>query len=300
MMYLSSRHHRFLNKHERKLLEVTSKDVKGGVYSLVDFNGKILAGINNAVCLFDLKGDMELQLECCCYNTILALYLKSKGDFVLVGDLMRSVTVLLYKSDQQSLEEIARDHNSRWMSAIEILDDDSFLGAENSYNLFTCQKDSAATTDDEHLHLQDSGYFHIGEFVNVFRHGSLVMENLGELVAPAQNPVLFGCVSGLIGLVATLPQSFFLLLADLQKRLTKVIKSVGNIEHSLWRSFANETSFYPSQGFVDGDLIEMFLDLPRSVMEQVISGLQIEEGGMKKEASIEDIVKIVEDLTRIH
>ena len=60
------------------------------------------------------------------------------------------------------------------------------------------------------------------------------MENLGELVAPAQNPVLFGCVSGLIGLVATLPQSFFLLLADLQKRLTKVIKSVGNIEHSLY------------------------------------------------------------------
>ena len=30
-------------------MEVVSKDVKGGVYSLVDFNGKILAGINNAV-----------------------------------------------------------------------------------------------------------------------------------------------------------------------------------------------------------------------------------------------------------
>ena len=27
------------------------------------------------------------------------------------------------------------------MSGIEILDDDTFLGAENSFNLFTCQKD---------------------------------------------------------------------------------------------------------------------------------------------------------------
>ena len=27
------------------------------------------------------------------------------------------------------------------MTAIEILDDDNFLGAENSFNLFTCQKD---------------------------------------------------------------------------------------------------------------------------------------------------------------
>ena len=36
------------------------------------------------VCVFDLKDDMELQMECSYYNTILALYLKCKGDFVLV------------------------------------------------------------------------------------------------------------------------------------------------------------------------------------------------------------------------
>jgi DNA damage-binding protein 1 len=159
--------------NDGKLTETVSKEVKGGVYSVVDFSGKILAGINNAVCVFDLKDDMELQMECSYYNTILALYLKSKGDFVLVGDLMRSLTILLYKPDQHALEEIARDYNSRWMSAVEILDDDSFLGAENSYNLFTCQKDSAATTDDDRQHLQDSGYLHIGEFVNVFCHGKI-------------------------------------------------------------------------------------------------------------------------------
>ena len=62
------------------------------------------------------------------------------------------------------------------MSAIEILDDDTFIGAENSYNLFTCQKDSAAATDEERQHLQEIGLFHLGEFVNVFRHGSLVMQ----------------------------------------------------------------------------------------------------------------------------
>ena len=96
------------------------------------------------------------------------------------------------------------------MSAIEILDDDTFLGAENSFNLFTCQKDrydvfpreieneflnkfwqhtfkrnnrhkktygfclfsfSAATTDEERQRLQEVGLYHLGEFVNVFRHG---------------------------------------------------------------------------------------------------------------------------------
>ena len=57
------------------------------------------------------------------------------------------------------------------MSAVEVVDDDTFLGAENSFNLFTCQKDSAATTDEERLHLQEVGLYHLGEFVNVFRHG---------------------------------------------------------------------------------------------------------------------------------
>jgi len=70
--------------------------------------------------------------------------------------------------------QIARDFTPNWMSAVEIVDDDTFLGAENSFNLFTCQKDSAATTDEERLHLQEVGLYHLGEFVNVFRHGSFV------------------------------------------------------------------------------------------------------------------------------
>ena len=62
------------------------------------------------------------------------------------------------------------------MSSIEIVDDDTFLGAENSFNLFTCQKDSAATTDEERLHLQEVGMYHLGEFVNCFRHGAFISE----------------------------------------------------------------------------------------------------------------------------
>ena len=37
--------------------------------------------------------------------------------------------------------QIAKDSNPNWMTAVEILDDDNFLGSENSFNLFTCQKD---------------------------------------------------------------------------------------------------------------------------------------------------------------
>lgn len=58
---------------------------------------------------------------------------------------------------------------------------------------------SAATTDEERQHLQEVGLSHLGEFVNVFCHGSLVMQNLGETSTPTQGSVLFGTVNGMIG-----------------------------------------------------------------------------------------------------
>uniref|UniRef100_A0AAY4BHT8 Damage-specific DNA-binding protein 1 n=1 Tax=Denticeps clupeoides TaxID=299321 RepID=A0AAY4BHT8_9TELE len=279
-----------------KLQTVAEKEVKGAVYSMVEFNGKLLASINSTVRLYEWTAEKELRTECNHYNNIMALYLKTKGDFILVGDLMRSVLLLAYKPMEGNFEEIARDFNPNWMSAVEILDDDNFLGAENAFNLFVCQKDSAATTDEERQHLQEVGVFHLGEFVNVFSHGSLVLQNLGESSTPTQGSVLFGTVNGMIGLVTSLSESWYSLLLDLQNRLNKVIKSVGKIE-----SFHTERKNEQATGFIDGDLIESFLDLGRAKMQEVVSGLQIDDGsGMKREATVDEVIKIVEELTRIH
>ncbi|XP_010175924.1 LOW QUALITY PROTEIN: DNA damage-binding protein 1, partial [Antrostomus carolinensis] len=284
-----------------KLQSLAEKEVKGAVYSMVEFNGKLLASINSTVRLYEWTAEKELRTECNHYNNIMALYLKTKGDFILVGDLMRSVLLLAYKPMEGNFEEIARDFNPNWMSAVEILDDDNFLGAENAFNLFVCQKDSAATTDEERQHLQEVGLSHLGEFVNVFCHGSLVMQNLGETSTPTQGSVLFGTVNGMIGLVTSLSESWYNLLLDMQNRLNKVIKSVGKIEHSFWRSFHTERKTEPATGFIDGDLIESFLDISRPKMQEVVANLQIDDGsGMKREATVDDLIKIVEELTRIH
>ena len=48
----------------------------------------------------------ELRLECSHFNNVVALYLKTKGDFVLVGDLMRSVTALQYKAMEGNFDEV--------------------------------------------------------------------------------------------------------------------------------------------------------------------------------------------------
>lgn len=44
--------------------------------------------------------------------------------------------------------------------------------------------------------------------------------------------------------------------------MLKVVKGVGGLDHGAWRSFVNtHTQPTPACGFVDGDLVEQFLDL---------------------------------------
>jgi DNA damage-binding protein 1 len=150
---------------QQKLHTIAEKEIKGAPYQLAglflmswacllwtctnishcfstEFHaGRLLAAVNSTVRLFEFTRERELHNECNYYNTIMALYLKTKGDFVLVGDLMRSISLLNYKPIEGTLEEISKDFNPNWVTAIEILDDDHFLGAENSFNLFVCAKD---------------------------------------------------------------------------------------------------------------------------------------------------------------
>ena len=67
---------------------------------------------------------------------------------------MKSMNLLVYKPEEGSLEVRAQDYGAAFMTAVEILDDDTFLGAENSYNLFTVRKNSDAASDEDRRRLQ--------------------------------------------------------------------------------------------------------------------------------------------------
>merc|ERR1719445_1637641 len=286
-----------------KLSQVAEKEIKGAAYTLLSFNGKLLSSINSTVRLWEWTQEKVLNLECSHFNNIISLYMKTRGDFILVGDLVRSMTLLQYKTMEGSFEEIARDYSPNWMTGVEIIDDDTFIGGENNSNLFVCQRDSAANNEEERAQMSEVGRIHIGDHLNVFRHGSLVMQNLGDSSIPHTGSILFGSVGGAIGLVTQLPQEFYEFLQELQTRLSKVIKSIGRIDHSNWRSFSSDKKDEACEGFIDGDLIESFLDLDRTTMSEVVSGLQRLDpsgSGGRVAASVDDTIKIVEDLTRIH
>ncbi|GBG61192.1 hypothetical protein CBR_g19725 [Chara braunii] len=279
---------------DQKLQLVTEKETKGAVYNLNAFNGKLLAGINQKVQLYKWvqreDGTRELVSECGHHGHIIALYVKTRGDFIVVGDLMKSISLLIYKPEEGDIEERAHDYNANWMTAVEILDDDIYLGAENSFNLFTVRKNSDAASDEERGRLELVGDYHLGEFVNPIRHGSLVMR-LPDSEASQIPTVIFGTVNGVIGVIASLQQEQFAFLHKLQKCLTKVIKGVGGFSHDQWRSFCNERRTTDAKNFLDGDLIEAFLDLKRHRMDEVSRMMDV---------PVEELCKRVEEMTRLH
>lgn len=63
--------------------------------------------------------------------------------------------------------------------------------------------------------MQTIGEYHLGEFVNRFSHGSLVMQTADAESARIPT-VLFGTINGVIGVVASLPPDMYNLLERLQ------------------------------------------------------------------------------------
>jgi DNA damage-binding protein 1 len=286
-------------------------------------------------------GGIELSNDCNHHGHILALYLTIRGDFIIVGDLMKSISLLQYQPTEEKIVEIARDYNTNWMTAVEALDDDVFIGSENGFNIFTVQKNSETATDEDRKRLDMCGWFHTGEFINRFRHGKtictgfcdvdvaltirltffglsagslVVTQNVDSDSSPVAQPrLIFAAVSGMIGVVASISEDKFLLLQRLEQSLAKYLlkapqkRTIGNLTQSEWRSFTNDrrVSYGNAKNFIDGDLIEQFLDLQEDAMWQVVDAVNSKETSnhaisAEAKVSVQEITKLVEDLTRIH
>jgi len=204
---------------------------------------------------------------------------------------MKSISLLMYKPEQGELEERARDYNATWMTAVEVLDEDSYLGADNSHNLFVVRKNADAATDEERQRLDVTGEFHAGDLINAIRPGSLTM-SLPDSELGNVPTFVFGTVGGAIGVIAVISREQFEFLSSVEHALRDVVKGVGGLSHSQWRAFHNERRSAPdSRRFVDGDFVETFLDLPRDRMELVADRVGI---------PVDTLVSRLEDFSRIH
>jgi DNA damage-binding protein 1 len=62
---------------------------------------------------------------------------------------------------------------------------------------------------------------------------------------------------------------------DLESRIAKETTNAMRVDHSVYRQFTTEKRTEPVHGFVDGDLVETLLDLPRDTVTKVVHGMHL-------------------------
>ena len=98
------------------------------------------------------KNDSILIPTCGHSGHTIALYVDVRGDFVIVGDLMKSLQLLVYRDEK--IELYAKDFNPAWMTSTIMLNEEVFIGADSSYNMFSLKKFPESASDEERSRLE--------------------------------------------------------------------------------------------------------------------------------------------------
>lgn len=297
----------------RKATQVASVQVKGGVFSISAFyDGTFLASINSKTRLCKLVGGpseidpidvkifgaghhghiISLVVRSLANNLHVKNESQKKEQLAIVGDMVRSISVVKFYPEFETLEEVARDFNQNWITAAEMVTNDIYLGAENFYNILVLRRDPDAEAEETRCRLDTIGLFNLGEMVNNFRAGSLVtasnssisdshsLEHTGALefkMAPRiGNQTMFATVDGTIGSIIGLDARTTTFFLALQRAMNKVLCPIGGLKHEDFRSYRGQRNTHASRGFIDGDLIESFSDLDSSKMSLVVDEMNDE------------------------
>ncbi|KAK5165060.1 uncharacterized protein LTR77_009157 [Saxophila tyrrhenica] len=215
---------------------------------------------------------------------------------IAVTDLMKSVSLLHHYPNRagapDTLEEIARHFDTLWGTAVACVAENTYLASDAEGNLTVLQHDLNGFSAEDRRRLRVTSEMLLGEMVNRIRTIT-VQPTPGAVVIPR---AFLATVEGgvyLFALIAPGKQDF---LIQLQERMAEVVQSPGGVPFKKFRGFRSGVRDAGEEGpmrFVDGEVIERFLDLEEGRQEEVVEGLP---GGM----GVEDVRGVVEGLRGIH
>ena len=114
---------------------------------------------------------------------------------------------------------------------------------------------------------------------------SAVKEPKGFTTVRARRPsvligshTLFGTVDGTLGAILGIDRRTFAFFSTLERAMARVVIPVGQFWHDQYRAFQTDQRTHPHHGFVDGDLVESFLDLDRGSMESIVAEMNRDGG----------------------
>jgi len=213
---------------------------------------------------------------------------------------MKSVSVCTYTPGQvgvdPTLTETARHFQTAWSTAVAHVGEDTWLEADAEGNLTVLRQNVAGVTADDRRRLEVESEIRLGEMVNRIRGFDVEVD--AKNPAPVVPKAFMGTVEGSIYLFGLIAPSHRDLLMRLQASLAPLVESLGHIPFNAYRAFKNQVrEAEEPYRFVDGELLEAFLDLPAGQQHEIVG--ELGEVG-KAKGGVEGVKELVEGLKRMH
>lgn len=212
---------------------------------------------------------------------------------------MKSVSIISYTPGtvDDSLTETARHYQTAWGTAVAHVGEDTWLEADAEGNLMVLHQNIGGVTADDRRRLEVTSEMRLGEMVNRIRSFE-VSETDSRTPVPVTPKAFMGTVEGSIYLFGLIAPTHRDLLMRLQAALAPMVSSLGDVPFNTYRAFKNQVrEAEEPYRFVDGELIEGFLDLKEELQESVVGGLG--EAGVRA-GGVEGLRELVESLRRLH
>ncbi|KAF4126505.1 DNA damage-binding protein 1 [Geosmithia morbida] len=280
----------------RQAYRIVSHNLKGNCRCLSVVDGFIIAGLSKTVAAYrytettSASGSLE---KLAAYRPAsMPIDLDVSGNVIGVSDLMQSLTLVEFTAPAEGkpakLEELARHYEPAWSTALCHLGDGRWLEADAQGNLTVLRRNSEAPTDQDRRRLELISDMNIGEQINRIRRLYLAPSD-DAVVTPK---AFLGSVEGSLYLYGEVSPKYQDLLISFQSNMTRCIETTGDLSFDQWRSFRNHLR--EGEGpfrFLDGEMLERFLDMTESTQELVCEGLG---------PSVEEMRNIIEELRRLH
>ncbi|KAJ2907301.1 hypothetical protein MKZ38_003157 [Zalerion maritima] len=283
---------------ERNPYLIAQHKLKGSCRRLSIIGDKIVASLSKVVAVYlyreetTLSGTLERVAS---YRPSTApVDMAIHGNMIAVGDLMKSMTLVEYIPSQNgttshTLVERARHLQAAWTTSLAYVGDENWLLSDAQGNLMTLRQNMEGATEDDKRRLDVTSEINLGEMVNRIR--DIEVESSPDAIVVPK--AFIGTVEGGMYLFGSIGPKWQDLLLRFQSSLADSVETLGEIDFkSSYRAFRNEEREGEEPfRFVDGELLERFLDLAEESQQQVCQGLG---------PSVEVMRNIVEELKRIH
>ncbi|KOS23285.1 DNA damage-binding protein 1 [Escovopsis weberi] len=281
---------------DRQLYQVHAHNLRGVCRCLAMMGEYIVAGLSKTVVVYkyaeETSTSATLTKQAMMQPASFPADLDVCGNMIGVGDLMQSLTLLEFvppaEGTAAKLEERARHFQQGWVTSVCALEDERWMEADAQGNISLLRRNAAAPTENDQRRLEVTSRFNVGEQINRIRR-IYAPPNENAVVSPR---ALLGSVEGTLYLYGDIAPRYQDLLMTFQQRLQDFLQKTAQLSFEKWREFRNlagETE--AAYRFVDGELVEEFLDLDEGAQERVVQGLG---------PSVEDMRNMIEELRRLH